>query len=110
MSAVTTISNRPVNHREESQKLLTQLLECVQRCQKRYGGKTELATEFDNCVASLCLTLEAVFLHGLRSKPLEAQSSSLKQVSEIISNSLNIGNETPCELLHFFLFINYFCD
>lgn len=98
MSAVIPASL--IQHKQEdSSKLLNQLLECVQDCQKRFGGKTELATEFDSCVAALCLTLEAVFLHGLRAKPQEVQQiSTLKQVSEIVSNSLHLGNETPCKL------------
>lgn len=84
---------------ENSCKLLSQLLECVQQCQKRFGGKTELATEFDSCVAALCLSLESVLLHGLRQKPLErleGQTSALKQVSDIVSNTLNLNNECLC--------------
>ncbi|XP_019874648.2 sorting nexin-29 [Aethina tumida] len=77
---------------QDAGHLLQQLLECVQDCQKRYGGKTELATEFDSCVAGLCLSLEAVLLHGLRNKCVEPQSA-LKQVSEIVVNTLHIGNE-----------------
>ncbi|KAL3268225.1 hypothetical protein HHI36_007349 [Cryptolaemus montrouzieri] len=79
---------------EDSDILLKQLLECVQNCQKRFGGKTELATEFDSCVIALCLTLERVLSHGLRSKRFESQqTSTLKQVSEIVASSLNIGND-----------------
>lgn len=98
MSAVipTTFTQ---NRREDSSKLLNQLLECVQDCQKRFGGKTELATEFDSCVAALCLTLEAVFLHGLRIKPHDIQQlTTLQQVSEIVSNSLHLGNDSPCNV------------
>ncbi|KAG5865004.1 hypothetical protein JTB14_035943 [Gonioctena quinquepunctata] len=95
MSAVgTSQGDQKPNERD---KLLKQLLECVQQCQKRFGGKTELATEFDSCVAALCVTLEAVFLYGLRSKPLvttDQNSSAFKQVSEIVVNSLSIGNES----------------
>ncbi|KAJ8932768.1 hypothetical protein NQ314_014470 [Rhamnusium bicolor] len=97
MSAVITPSVIKSNKTEDAERLLNQLLECVQECQKRYGGKTELATEFDSCVAGLCLSLEAVFLHGLRTKPCTNadQTSALKQVSDIVTQSLNIANESP---------------
>lgn len=76
-----------------AEQLLKQLLECVQDCQKRFGGKTELATEFESCVAGLCITLETVLLFGLKHNL--NQSSAIKQVSEIVANTLNIGNESP---------------
>ncbi|KAL1494753.1 hypothetical protein ABEB36_010301 [Hypothenemus hampei] len=76
---------------EHTNILLKQLLDCIQRCQRRYGGKNVLATEFDSCVAGLCLCLEGVFLHGLRTKPIQ---NPLKQVSEIVAQSLNIRQET----------------
>lgn len=99
MSAVVTQSSQKTNCIEKADKLLKQLLESVQECQKRYGGKTELATEYDSCIAALCLSLEAVFLYGLRPKPLNTidQSSTLKQVSDIVAHSLSIGNENPCK-------------
>lgn len=97
MSAIIpTSSSKPIN--EDSTKVLNHLLECVQKCQKRFGGKTELATEFDNCVAALCLSLEAVFLHGNRNKPQEnAQTSTFKQVSDIVTNSLNLNSDNQCK-------------
>lgn len=96
MSAVILSSETSQNRADNPDKLLKQLLECVQQCQKRYGGKNELATEFDSCVAGLCLCLEAVFLHGLRNKPYlnDNQNSALKQVSDIVAQSLHIGQET----------------
>lgn len=99
MSAIIATSASNSNKTEDSEKLLKQLLECVQECQKRYGGKTELATEFDSCVAGLCLSLETVFLHGLRNKPhsnTDHSSLTLKQVSDIVAQSLSIGNEHLC--------------
>lgn len=99
MSAVVAHQPSQKNNIEKGEKLLSQLLECVQECQKRYGGKTELATEYDSCIAALCLSLEAVFLHGLRPKAVNStqQSSTLKHVSDIVVQSLNIGNETSCK-------------
>lgn len=89
----------------ESQKLLSQLLQSVQDCQKRFGGRTELATEYDTCVMNLCSNLESVLSHGLRNKPLDVQQVlSLKQVSDMVSNSLHIGNDNPSKHLILLLF------
>lgn len=35
------------------------------QCQKRFGGKQEVATEDDETVALLCAEWEAVMMHGL---------------------------------------------
>lgn len=96
-----TASTTTFNYPEDSNKLLNLLLECVQQCQKRFGGKSELATEFDSCVAGLCLTLEAVFLHGLRNKPLNSESSTLKQVTNIVTNSLHLSSDNSCKIVCF---------
>lgn len=97
MSAIISVSST-VPHHEDPSKVLGHILECVQQCQKRYGGKTELATEFDNCVAALCLSLESVFLHGLRNKPQESQKSSkFQHVSEIVTNTLLLNHDSCCK-------------
>ncbi|KAK9876927.1 hypothetical protein WA026_015961 [Henosepilachna vigintioctopunctata] len=94
MSVVSTQLTTNKSRPEDSEVLLKHLLECVQNCQKRFGGKTELATEFDSCVIALCWTLERVLSHGLRNKPLNLQQiSTLQQVSEIVASSLYIGTE-----------------
>ncbi|KRT82845.1 hypothetical protein AMK59_4008 [Oryctes borbonicus] len=94
ISTSSSFSSSSVAKPEDSNKLLNQLLESVQQCQKRFGGKTELATEFDSCVVALCLALESVLLHGLRQKPvLEGQTSALRQVSDIVSNTLHLNND-----------------
>lgn len=93
-SLTTTYQN---NTREDPEKLLNQLLECVQNCQRRFGGKTELATEFETCVAALCLTLETVFSHGLRPKPLQPHQLTKLNVSDIVTNSLHLGNDSVCK-------------
>ncbi|KAI4461196.1 sorting nexin-29-related [Holotrichia oblita] len=95
ISTTSTSVSSTHSKSEDSGKLLNQLLECVQHCQKRFGGKTELATEFDSCVAALCLSLESVLLHGLRQKPIpEGQTSALRQVSDIVSNTLHLSNDS----------------
>lgn len=111
MSTVTlSISPNVYNKSNESEKILRQLLECVQDCQKRYGGKTELATELDSCVTGLCFSLEAIFCHGLRNKSLHSteHSSALKQVSEIVTNSFSSNGSTCKYLISLFdLYIIY---
>lgn len=90
-AAISTTAHQTTTKRDQSNQILNQLLDCVQRCQKRYGGKAELATEFDSCVSGLCANLEAVLLHGLKALPHENQSA-LKQVVVNI-----IGNDSYCE-------------
>lgn len=95
----SSTSALPVDHGKEADDLLTILLNYVKECQKKYGGKTELATEFDTCVAGLCSSLEKVFYHGLRTRPQDCnqQNFSLRQVSDIVSNSLSFNSESPCK-------------
>lgn len=102
MSTIIQTSNsiQPNNHVQETDNLLKVLLNYVKECQKNYGGKTELATEFDNCVAGLCSSLEKIFCHGLRTKPQETnqQNFTLKQMSDIVSNTLSFNSDFPCKL------------
>lgn len=63
---------------EERQKLLTTLLNAVKACQTKFGGRSQLATESEPCVATLCNALEAVLLHGLKSRPGNTQASALR--------------------------------
>nr|CAD7408261.1 unnamed protein product [Timema cristinae] len=91
MSAVMPLSGTDALRSEGRQRLLSELLEAVKRCQIRFGGRTELATEADQRVAVLCALLEAALCHGLRSRPLVKSSSTLRQVTEIVSSSFHIG-------------------
>lgn len=50
----------------EKNNLQNDLLTAVKECQKRYGGRVELATELDLFVSRVCLSFEAVFNHGLK--------------------------------------------
>ncbi|XP_066143026.1 sorting nexin-29 isoform X2 [Euwallacea fornicatus] len=94
MSTGTLLLNTNIRP-EDPDNLLKQLLDYVQRCQRRYGGKNILATEFDSHVAGLCICLEAIFFHGIRTKPLTNQvNTALKQVSDIVAQSLNIKQES----------------
>jgi sorting nexin-29 len=62
----------------DRQRLLSALLNAVKACQTRFGGRSQLATESEPCVAALCASLEAVLWHGLRPKPASAHNSTLR--------------------------------
>lgn len=95
MAAIVHNSHDDV-HGEERQRLLAELLEAVKQCQIRFGGRSELATESDPHVSVLCKCLEAVFSHGLRSRPAYKNSSTLEQVTGIVANTLRYSQEPPC--------------
>lgn len=50
----------------DKNNLQTDLLTAVKECQKKYGGRVELATELDVFVSRVCYCFEAVFNHGLK--------------------------------------------
>lgn len=63
-------------HASERENLQSQLLSSVKNCQTRFGGKTEIATELDLFVGTLCNSLELVLSHGL--KIIEKKNSAIK--------------------------------
>ncbi|CAB3386087.1 Hypothetical predicted protein [Cloeon dipterum] len=102
MSAVIPPGSLPSNNalleqqkEEERQKLLTSLLNAVKACQTRFGGRSQLATESESCVAALCTSLEAVLLHGLKPKPGSGQASALRHMTELVSTSLSLNRVLP---------------
>lgn len=80
-------NDQSCHHAIEKQKLLDNLLDAAKKCYVRFGGRAELATESDACVAQLCCTLEAIFSHGLRVNRIEKVNSALKHVSALVSGS-----------------------
>ncbi|XP_060527516.1 sorting nexin-29 isoform X2 [Cylas formicarius] len=81
MSSVISSTPNLKDKPEVLDKLVKQLLGCVQECQKKYG--------------------EAIFLHGLKMKSWSNQhenlslNETLKQVTDIVAQSLRIGQEQP---------------
>lgn len=67
-------------HELERKTLSDELLAVVKECQKKYGSKTELATENDPRIVLLCDTWERVLTHGLKSN-----SSVLKNVTDLMA-------------------------
>ncbi|XP_055586318.1 sorting nexin-29 [Uranotaenia lowii] len=74
-------------HDLERKALTDELLAIVQECQRKYGGKTELATESDSRILLLCDTWERALSHGLKST-----NSVLKNVTDLVAGS---GPELP---------------
>ncbi|XP_065081553.1 sorting nexin-29 [Ochlerotatus camptorhynchus] len=64
----------------ERKTLMDELMAVVKECQKKYGGKTELATESDSRIILLCDTWERVLSHGLKSS-----GSMLKNVADFMA-------------------------
>ncbi|KAL0272510.1 UNVERIFIED_CONTAM: hypothetical protein PYX00_005448 [Menopon gallinae] len=95
MAAVVT-SSREDARSKERERVLAELLDAVKQCQIRFGGKSVLATETDQHVSTLCRCLENVFNHGLRSRPLCKNSSTLEQVTDIVTNTFRYSQEPPC--------------
>ncbi|KAJ8725592.1 hypothetical protein PYW08_003775 [Mythimna loreyi] len=69
---LNTIANA-IDNREELKKriengktIYQELQNCVQNCQTRFGGKSELATEDDIRIAQLCEKWEKLLSHGIR--------------------------------------------
>jgi len=78
------------------------------KCQLRFGGKRELATEMDSRVCILCLKLEAIFMHGLKKKPLLNSPTSQ---SSILSGTLQLNSIINLKLelfLFHFISIQYY--
>lgn len=95
-------SGSPVKEREQ---LMADLHDAVKKCQVRFGGRAELATESDPHVATLCCRLEAALSHGLRAKPLNKSSSTLKQMTEIVSTSLMLSRSDGTHHLSFWHYV-----
>ncbi|XP_053698004.1 sorting nexin-29 [Sabethes cyaneus] len=67
-------------HELERKTLADELLMVVKECQKKYGSKTELATESDSRIILLCDTWERALSHGLKSS-----ASLLKNVTDLVA-------------------------
>ncbi|XP_055617581.1 sorting nexin-29 [Toxorhynchites rutilus septentrionalis] len=74
-------------HELERKALVDELLAVVKESQKKYGSKTELATENDSRILLLCETWERVLSHGLKSN-----STMLKSVADLVAGG---GLEIP---------------
>jgi len=66
------------------QKLLQGSLDCVKKCQVRYGGQAELATGEDGNVVELCKQVEIILIHGLRDRDDSLGLAVMRNVRELV--------------------------
>ncbi|RLU19370.1 hypothetical protein DMN91_007927, partial [Ooceraea biroi] len=85
MSAIVPNTHNIVDHAAEKEKLLEDLLVAAKECHVRFGGRAELATESDICVARLCHIFELIFSHGLKTNYIEKINSAFRHVSDLVS-------------------------
>ena len=74
---------------ERRQELLDLLLKAVKKCQEKFGERSELATDYNEEVAELCLRLEMIFQHGLKMAGSSLSLSVLKNVADLVSNNFS---------------------
>ncbi|XP_041977524.1 sorting nexin-29-like isoform X2 [Aricia agestis] len=96
---LNTIANA-IDNKEEVKKriesgkgVLKELQTCVENCQTRFGGKSELATEDDIRIVHLCEKWEKILSHGLKSN---LSNSSIQDIVtaglNFTFNIINVGN------------------
>ncbi|KAG5336930.1 SNX29 protein, partial [Acromyrmex heyeri] len=91
MSAIVPNTHNVVDHATEKEKLLEDVLVSAKECHVRFGGRAELATESEACVAKLCHIFELIFSHGLKTNYIEKINSAFRHVSDLVSG----GNTKP---------------
>ncbi|XP_072944015.1 sorting nexin-29-like isoform X2 [Epargyreus clarus] len=78
---------------ENGKVVLRDLLTCVENCQNRFGGKSELATEDDIRIAHLCEKWEKVLSHGIKSNLSNSTIQSFVSAGlNFTFNIINVGN------------------
>lgn len=78
MSAIVPNTQNIIDHAVEKEKLLEDLLMSAKECHVRFGGRAELATESEACVAKLCHIFESIFDHGLKINYIEKINSAFR--------------------------------
>lgn len=95
MSAIVPNTQNIIDHAVEKEKLLEDLLMSAKECHVRFGGRAELATESEACVAKLCHIFESIFDHGLKINYIEKINSAFRHVSDLVSG----GNVKPGNII-----------
>ncbi|KAJ0180475.1 hypothetical protein K1T71_003879 [Dendrolimus kikuchii] len=96
---LNTIANA-IDNKEEAKKriengkqILQDLQSCIQNCQNRFGGKSELATEDDLRIVHLCENWEKTLSHGIRTNLSNSAIQNLVTAGlNLTFNIVNIGN------------------
>lgn len=74
---------------DRRQELLDMLLKSVKKCQDKFGQKSELATDYSEQVSDLCLKLEMIFQHGLKTQGSSLSMTVFKNVKDLVSNNFS---------------------
>ena len=74
---------------DRRQELLDHLLKSVKKCQEKFGQRSELATDYNEQVLDLCLKLEMIFQHGLKTPGSSLSMAVLKNVKDLVSNNFS---------------------
>ncbi|CAG9096711.1 unnamed protein product [Plutella xylostella] len=78
---------------ENGAQAMQELLSCVQNCQNRFGGKSELATEDDIRILQLCEKWEKVLSHGIKANLSSSTIQNLVTAGLNFTFSIvNVGN------------------
>ena len=85
MAEKTTVSSAG----DRRQELLDILLKSVKKCQDKFGQRSELATDYNEQVAELCLRLEMIFQHGLKTPGSSLSMAVFKNVKDLVSNNFS---------------------
>lgn len=74
---------------DRRQELLDILLKSAKKCQDKFGQRSELATDYNEQVSDLCLKLEMIFQHGLKTPGSSLSMAVLKNVKDLVSNNFS---------------------
>lgn len=72
---------------ERRQEMLDSTLAAVKKCQVRFGGRVELATEGNEEVALLCKKFELSLMHGMKVSTPSLGMAVIKNVKDLVSNN-----------------------
>ena len=78
---------------DRRQELLDILLKSVKKCQEKFGQRSELATDYNDQVSELCIKLEMIFQHGLKTHGSSLSMAVLKNVKDLVSNNFSGSTE-----------------
>ena len=72
---------------ERRQEMLDSTLAAIKKCQIRFGGKVELATDENEEISNLCTKLELLILHGMKVDTPSLGMAVIKNMKELVSNN-----------------------
>ncbi|XP_038215883.1 sorting nexin-29-like [Zerene cesonia] len=92
-SAIENKDEELKKRKESAKQYLRELLGCIENCQNRFGGKSELATEDDIRILHLCEKWEKVLSHGLKTNLSNYTIQNFVSAGlNFTFNIVNVGN------------------